>query len=58
MKVIELENNLPIRLNKAEREDQKELVNARSGGDSDGIYILKLLLVQIKIKLLSHLEIY
>jgi hypothetical protein len=33
-----VENNLPTRLNKAEREDPKELVNARSGGDSDGIH--------------------
>ena len=32
-----VENNLPTRSNKAEREDPKELVNARSGGDSDGI---------------------
>ena len=29
--------NLPIRPNKANREDLKELVNARSGSDSDGI---------------------
>ena len=33
-----VENNLPTRPNKAEREDLKELVNARSGGDSDGIH--------------------
>jgi ABC-type transport system involved in multi-copper enzyme maturation permease subunit len=32
-----VENNLPTRSNKAKREDSKELVNARSGGDSDGI---------------------
>jgi aminopeptidase N len=32
-----LENNLPTRLSKAKRENPKELVNARSGGDSDGI---------------------
>ncbi|MFY0630928.1 MAG: peptidase M1 [Flavobacteriaceae bacterium] len=30
--------SLPIRLNKAEREDTSELVNARSGSDSDGIH--------------------
>jgi len=29
--------NLPIRFNKADREDVNELVNARSGSDSDGI---------------------
>jgi hypothetical protein len=33
-----VENNLPVRSNKAEREDPNELVNARSGGDSDGIH--------------------
>ena len=32
------ENGLPTRSNKAEREDSKELVNARSGSDSDGIH--------------------
>ncbi|WP_051554590.1 ABC transporter permease/M1 family aminopeptidase [Maribacter antarcticus] len=32
-----VENNLSTRSNKAKREDSKELVNARSGGDSDGI---------------------
>lgn len=32
------DNNLPPRSNKAGREDPKELVNAMSGGDSDGIH--------------------
>lgn len=31
------ENNLPERPNRADRNDPKELVNARSGSDSDGI---------------------
>ncbi|WP_347925917.1 M1 family aminopeptidase [Pontimicrobium sp. SW4] len=30
--------NLPIRFNKADREDANELINARSGSDSDGIH--------------------
>lgn len=31
------EYNLPVRFNRAEREDVNELVNARNGSDSDGI---------------------
>ncbi len=34
---VRKDNGLPLRANKAKREDAKELVNARSGSDSDGV---------------------